>query len=70
MMKPLPPVFAVCCVERDCWLVVARSGRPHDRTFDRQELRAVDSGALGSTGPDRQRHHAEHQRHEDQGFRG
>jgi hypothetical protein len=47
MMKPLPAVFAMCCV-RDRWLAVSPSGRPHDRRFDRQELRAGDLGGLGS----------------------
>ena len=46
MMKPLPSVFAVCCV-RDRWLAVAPSERRGGRTFERKELRAVDSGALG-----------------------
>jgi hypothetical protein len=45
-MKPLPSVFAVCCV-RDRWLAVAPSEWPGGRTFERKELRAVDSGALG-----------------------
>jgi hypothetical protein len=45
-MKPLPSVFAVCCV-RDRWLAVAPSEWPGGRTFERKQLRAVDSGALG-----------------------
>ena len=44
-MKPPPPVFAAHCV-KDRWFLVAPSHRPHDRTFDREELRAVDFGAL------------------------
>jgi flagellar hook-associated protein 3 FlgL len=42
-MKPLPAIFAACCPEGR-WLVVAPSGWPGVQTFDRTELRAVDSG--------------------------
>ena len=47
MTKPLPPVFAVYGVE-DRWFLIAPSRRPHDRTSDRRELRAVDLRALAS----------------------
>ena len=50
MTKPLPPVFAVCGVG-DRWFLRAPNQRPHDRTFDRRELRAGGSGAIGSTTP-------------------
>jgi hypothetical protein len=43
-MKPLPPIFAVQGAG-DRWLAISPSGRPHDRRFDRQELRAIDSGS-------------------------
>jgi hypothetical protein len=48
-MKPLPDMFAMCCVGGDRWLVVALSERTFARTFDRTELRAVDSGAFTFT---------------------
>ena len=50
-MKPLPAIFAACCPEGR-WLVVAPSEWPGVRTFDRTELRAVDSGGLGASSED------------------
>jgi hypothetical protein len=50
-MKPLPPEFTMCCPEVR-WLVVAPSVHSLGRTFDRQEMCAVDSGTLSVTSDD------------------
>jgi hypothetical protein len=54
MMKPLPDVFSACCFEGDRWFVVSASewSLAAGRTFDRRELRAIDSGKLGITSDD------------------
>jgi hypothetical protein len=47
-MKPLPSVFALCCFEGDRWLAVSPSdwSLAAGRTFERRQLRTVDSGEL------------------------
>jgi hypothetical protein len=52
-MKPLPALFAVQRVG-DRWLLVSASewSLAVGRTFDRRELRAIDSGKLGITSDD------------------
>jgi hypothetical protein len=45
MDKPLPPAFAVTCVQ-DRWFAISPSGRPHDRTIDRQVMGADDCHTL------------------------
>jgi hypothetical protein len=45
-MTELPGIFAVSCYDGKHWVAVWPSGRPHDRRFDRQSMRAVDCEAL------------------------
>jgi hypothetical protein len=64
-MKPLPPMFALNCLEGDRWLVVSPSDWPAGRrTFERMEVRAGDCGPIDlqtriSKGADVSHRHAE-----------